>query len=781
MAWRCALAPMLLPPELLAVSPIAGAQQQLVARIGVNRDVLVTLQGSAGALRRDARRVQYRRLRPVRFVAAAGGLASSVAQLQAAFANLQSGQTVVINPGTYNLTGTLYVNGRANVTVRGATNNRNDVVLVGQGMGVPSGAVPFGIWTGQGATNVTIANLTIRDIYQHPIVINPGTTNPRIYNVRLVNAGQQFIKANPDGNGVGTANGIVEYSVMEYDTTAVDDYTNGVDVHGGANWIIRHNLFRRIKAPSGQLAGPAILMWRGSSGTIVEGNTFIDCHRDIALGFEDGTSHTGGIIRNNFIYRSGNGGGDVAIGVFGSANTKIVHNTIMMNNEYPSSIETRWNTATGIAIVNNLSDKGPSARDGSQFSQQGNVWTATAGLFVNSVPGDLHLLATAGAAIDRAVMTNDAPLDWDGQARAGTWDVGADEYFAAGAPPPPPPPSEICGNGIDDDGDGQVDEGCPQSPPPPPPPPTEVCGDGLDNDGDGQIDEGCAPPPAPVPAAPGAPSRLMGRVSGSTVALSWLAPIVGSSPTNYIIEAGTAPGQTGASVPVSDRAVTVPGAPPGRYYVRVKAQNAAGTSAASNEVVVSVGCRGASSNPQSLASATSGQLVSLKWVDPDGCSGSRYLLGVGSSPGAADLAIVPLDAANVTVGAPAAVYYARVATQSDFGISAPSNEVQIVVHSADCQPPAFGINLGASVVGRTVALAWSPTSTAAALASDAIAPLEYAIEIGPSAGGTALTFPLGRTTSVALPGPPGDYYVRVRAFNVCGGGPASADQRLSVR
>jgi hypothetical protein len=29
--------------------------------------------------------------------------------------------------------------------------------------------------------------------------------------------------------------------------------------------------------------------------------------------------------------------------------------------------------------------------------------------------------------------------------------------------------------------------------PPPPPPPAEVCGDGLDNDQDGQVDEGCAP------------------------------------------------------------------------------------------------------------------------------------------------------------------------------------------------------------------------------------------------------------------------------------------------
>lgn len=40
----------------------------------------------------------------------------------------------------------------------------------------------------------------------------------------------------------------------------------------------------------------------------------------------------------------------------------------------------------------------------------------------------------------------------------------------AAPPPPPPPPAEVCGDGIDNDQDGQVDEGCPVVPPPPPPP-----------------------------------------------------------------------------------------------------------------------------------------------------------------------------------------------------------------------------------------------------------------------------------------------------------------------
>ncbi len=45
------------------------------------------------------------------------------------------------------------------------------------------------------------------------------------------------------------------------------------------------------------------------------------------------------------------------------------------------------------------------------------------------------------------------------------------------------PPEEICGDGIDNDGDGLVDEDCPAV--------VEICGDGIDNDGDGLVDEGC--------------------------------------------------------------------------------------------------------------------------------------------------------------------------------------------------------------------------------------------------------------------------------------------------
>ena len=368
---------------------------------------------------------------------------STVQQLQSAVASLSSNTTILIAAGTYALQAPLYVNGTlTNVGIRGATNNRDDVVLIGKGMTV-EGGVPYGIWTGGDVRGITIANLTIRDVYYHPIILNAGTQSPLIHNVRLVNAGSQFIKSNPDTMGGGVDNGIVEYSVMEYTATSRDYYTNGVDVHTGDNWIIRHNLFRNIRAPQGQLAGPAILVWNASTATLVDGNTFIDCQREISLGLIERTpnDHTGGVVRNNFIFRSSTIAGDAAILVADSPGTSVVHNTIFVSGGYASPIEYRFGHTTATVIANNVLDGQIRARDGATGSVTGNYTTAVASLFVNPTTGDLHLASTATALINRVTTPPAvAGLDWDGQARpAGATDLGADEADGAAGTRPSAP------------------------------------------------------------------------------------------------------------------------------------------------------------------------------------------------------------------------------------------------------------------------------------------------------------------------------------------------------
>ena len=110
---------------------------------------------------------------------------SDVNQLISAINNLQSGQTVSIAAGTYNLTGltdALYIpQGISNWTVRGATGNRNDVVIQGAGM---TGSVTYGIWTN--SPGGTVADLTIDGVKTHGIIANYGASNLLVHNVHII-------------------------------------------------------------------------------------------------------------------------------------------------------------------------------------------------------------------------------------------------------------------------------------------------------------------------------------------------------------------------------------------------------------------------------------------------------------------------------------------------------------------------------------------------------------------------------------------------------------------
>ena len=371
---------------------------------------------------------------------------STESTLQAAVNSITSGTTILVQPGTYNLTSTLWLNRNVeNVAIRGSTNSCDDVLLIGRGMSNASyGNVPHGIWIGN-ARNVLVANLTIRDVYYHPIQLDPnaGAQAPRIYNVRLVDAGEQFVKSSARTSGAsGVNNGIVEYSIMEYTTTARSNYTNGVDVHQGASWIVRHNLFRNIRAPAGQLAGPAVLMWNGSRDSIIENNLFLNVQYGIALGLNGSKAddHVGGIVRNNFFHRNGSQSGDVGITINNSANTKVLHNTVIVNGTYSNGIEYRFPATTGVEIRYNLMDAGVQQRDGATGTVSNNVTHAQPSWFVNAAAGDLHLVAIATAAIDKAAAHPSVPTDYDAETRPqGTVpDIGADEFSLGSQPPEAP-------------------------------------------------------------------------------------------------------------------------------------------------------------------------------------------------------------------------------------------------------------------------------------------------------------------------------------------------------
>ena len=377
---------------------------------------------------------------------------STEAQLQAAMGNLRHGDTLLLANGTYNLTSSLYINGRNDVTIRG-TNGSTNVVLVGKGMDNSNhGGVPVGIWSN--STNTTIAHLTIRDTWDNEIIFNSGAQSPRVYCVRLVDAGSQFIKSNPtDVNaGRGVNNGVVEHCIFEYTGSPPADhgsgvgYFNGISAHAARNWIVRGNLFRNLHNPdtAAYLWNPAVLFWRNSSNTITEQNVFIDVDRAVAYGLDNSTPyHAGGVIRNNFVClrpgfmsASRRAGSDGSLIAWNSPGTQIDHNTVLLNGNTSYAVEFRFGTTTNGGARNNLADAPIRLRDNAVATQSGNLLSATAPMFANPIAADLHLLALATNAIDKAapvnVVTND--LDGDRRPRGAMPDIGADE-FTTNSPP----------------------------------------------------------------------------------------------------------------------------------------------------------------------------------------------------------------------------------------------------------------------------------------------------------------------------------------------------------
>ncbi|MGE3274451.1 MAG: fibronectin type III domain-containing protein [Vicinamibacterales bacterium] len=197
------------------------------------------------------------------------------------------------------------------------------------------------------------------------------------------------------------------------------------------------------------------------------------------------------------------------------------------------------------------------------------------------------------------------------------------------------------------------------------------------------------PGPTPTPNPPGAPSSLAAHVNGRSVTLMWNAPVTGGAPTTYILEAGTAPGASNAGVfaiSTASTSVTFGSVANGVFYVRMKAMNADGTSAASNEVMLTVcadGCVLPPEAPSGLAYQVSGTSVLLSWTAPaNGAAPTDYVLEAGTAPGLANLVNTGTGsrASFVIVNnVPPGAYYVRVRSRNGAGTSSVSNEVLVIV------------------------------------------------------------------------------------------------------
>ena len=204
-------------------------------------------------------------------------------------------------------------------------------------------------------------------------------------------------------------------------------------------------------------------------------------------------------------------------------------------------------------------------------------------------------------------------------------------------------------------------------------------------------------------AAPTAPSNLTAAVSGLSVTLSWGASA--NNPTQYILQAGSAPGQSSITVALSGSTTTFSAsAGAGTYYVRVVAVNADGTSAPSNEVtvVLTSGCL-APSAPLNLRAIVLGSEAFIFWRQPLTGTPGGYTLQAGGAPGQT-FAEYPSGGTTLNANVGSGTYFVRVIARSACGNSAASNELQIsfpgnTVRVADPDP---GTSLGMPDVGALI-------------------------------------------------------------------------------
>jgi hypothetical protein len=274
---------------------------------------------------------------------------------------------------------------------------------------------------------------------------------------------------------------------------------------------------------------------------------------------------------------------------------------------------------------------------------------------------------------------------------------------------------------------------------------------------------------------PEVPTNLTASATGSTVAIVWEAGS-GPAPTGYVLEAAlSAGGPAIAVVPVTTPGLTAPAVPDGTYYLRVRATNAAGTGPASAEVVVTVGapaCAAAPAAPAGLSHSVAGGVVAFTWsAGAGGCAPTHYVLSAGSGPGLSNIATVNVGlATSLAAPAPPGTYVVRVAAANAWGTSAASNEVTFTL-GPSCTVPGAPEGFVSAGAGSLASFQWQPP-----LSGDA--PTGYLLEAGTSASGADIAVVPVSGLTFATPAPPGSYYVRVRAQNACGTGPASPTQLL---
>ena len=369
-------------------------------------------------------------------------------QLASIIAGAAAGVTILLADGIYTPLPRLNMM-TPGVSLRSASGNASAVVLDGN---YATDEIVF-----IGASNVTVAEITVTRAINHPIHVSPPDAGPnvtgvRLYRLRLIDGGEQFVKVNPNGaRTFWVDDGRLECSTLHLTDAGrphvvslpgLPCYTGGIDAHGARGWIVRRNRFEGFWCTTG-LSEHAIHFWSASRDTISENNWIVNCAMGIGYGLgEMGTArsypdnpypgvayvgHYDGIIRNNVVYAH-IPGFDTGIALEQARGVRVLHNTIVTTDtvtSFFSSIDYRF-ANTVVEIRNNLVRR-ISMRNGAAGTVDHNLENVPLSYFVDVATPNLRLVATAVDAIDKGVVVPEAGLDMDGVAHGTTPDLGAYE------------------------------------------------------------------------------------------------------------------------------------------------------------------------------------------------------------------------------------------------------------------------------------------------------------------------------------------------------------------
>jgi hypothetical protein len=390
-------------------------------------------------------------------VSAATRVVNNVFELDAAVSAALAGDEIVLQPGVYQLTRTINLS-RPRLTVRGATGNREDVLLRGGGMntrGVDEGV-------SVAANDITIRDLSLEEFYFNGIHTRAENDVDRctISNVKTINIGERHIKGSRDPNSATKMSDdftIERVWMLQtkprngHPDTSVD-YIGGIDMMAMKNLVIRDCRAEGIVS-SANGGNAAIFLWQGIQNVTLERNQILGCAKGIALGnpaapaanLPTGAWHCdGAIIRNNMVLRGPwTTGNNIGLELASAKNVTVAHNTFYSAQadyfRLISFSETPPGLVTNIFLQNNI------IRGRIYSTTQGKNWTSISniidgagtvivpGWFTAATNANFHLTPQARPALDAGETTPTVSDDFDQETRPDGLrpDVGADEFKSA--------------------------------------------------------------------------------------------------------------------------------------------------------------------------------------------------------------------------------------------------------------------------------------------------------------------------------------------------------------